>query len=292
MSHINPHGYSHNKGVNDDTIAALKSVDAMIDRQYHPTEAVDVFSGAGGLHGISTYTDKGVLPIEEKWRYSHILGTTPQIHTTISDEDVEKMKHKAYVATLRDFDRWVVDYMHGLPLDAPQKKDWLKSVYPEFFERQVEAMKLLEDARERYDKLNVEGAYTIPDMYFMFMFEQEKLLANSTQDFEVAAGLYATDNTLAEVDEVADLAFERGIWNTRKRFMNMFTAFNLQSDSGDRPYRLGPQPALHEGHRTRGGRSRHPQRPVAMREPMEGVELKRGEDLVDEGKPPGRALSR
>lgn len=267
---------SYQQALADDTISKLKGVDNMLERQINPKYVVPVVSGRNPPYGPGYYEDKQILPIEDKVHYAPALlgesGNDPEITTEITNEDVKKMKNKAYIATLRDFDRWVVEYMEGLGLDQPQKKEWLRNVYPEFFERQVEAMKMLHDAQAKYEKLCVEGARTIEDMYFMYMFEKENLMDHSTQDGSAQnelGGLY-DGRVDIDMDTIGNVAFERGIWNTRKRLVSMLTQWGIVSGHPNKDgkyeqdkYYLGPN--FSEKDRIASASYPIPKRSISMR---------------------------
>lgn len=209
-------------------LKSLKSVDRQLENAINPEEIVPVHGdGRSGLYGPGYYKEDTVIPVTDKYTHARLLGSAPEIVTPLTTEDVKIMKDKAYVATLRDFDDWVVNtYLQGLPLTEPAKKDWLRQVYPEFFERQVEAVKAIHDMKAKYDKLCVEGAKTIEDMYFMYMFEKENLIDFSTSSPQATkiGGLYQYNQE--GVDDIMEShsrsAFERGVFNSRERFLKLY----------------------------------------------------------------------
>lgn len=208
-------------------LKSLKSVDRRLENAINPAEIVPVHGdGKNALYGPGYYKEDTVIPVVEKYTHTGLLGSLANVVAPLTTEDVKIMKDKEYVATLYDFDNWVVNkYLQGLPLNEPEKRDWLRQVYPEFFERQVEAVKAIHDMKAKYDKLCVEGAKTIEDMYFMYMFEKENLIDFSTSSPQSLAvdGLYtnieSVDNTFAEN---SPKAFERGVFNTRERFLKLY----------------------------------------------------------------------
>jgi hypothetical protein len=235
-----PSSVPQNARALEPTIQSFKAIDDMIGRHVQPGSIVPVRAGTEPPYHAGVYADGKTPFLEDVSRFEKVLAGTQHMDyvTPLTMQDVEAMKDKAYVATLWDFDRWVVDdVMRSLPLTEPQKKAWLRETYPEFFDRQVEAMKLLEDLQSKYDKLIVTGPESLEDMIFMFFFEKEMRIKHTSSKYAAARDVnlphgltsFQTAPTAAWIRS----AFERGIWNSRKRFLELFKTFTLDSSQPD-----------------------------------------------------------
>jgi len=151
----------------------------------------------------------------------------PEISVPVTDEDVQLMKEKEDLRTLWDFDRWVVDEYLG-PLDAPEKKDWLRRRYPEFFDRMIEAMKELNEAKAKYEKMRIDTPKSIGDLWFLYTFERDYPMYKNNIQSLMNNVLGLMDR--ADADEAGlyeETAFQRGMWNLRKRFNEIIAISTL-----------------------------------------------------------------
>lgn len=240
--------------VDRDVISKMKRVDSTLAAG---TKAiVPVTAGVLQPHHPAIMEDTHDIPISEKLEALPFLSQeNVRIDTEITQEDIDTIKKKAYVATLRDFDRWLInDYLKGV--DDQVKKAWLLDVYPEWFDRQKEAIDSLNDVKKKYELLRLEGPTTLEEIYFMYAFERDAssyegsiahyalngiLGASSAADVKTKLGL--KDD---QYDPFVQKSFERGLFNTRKRFNQMFKQWMLvyNNDTAamatDRPPIYGP----------------------------------------------------
>jgi hypothetical protein len=211
------------QAIDGDVISKMKNVDRML-----ADEAIAVIPVAAGMnepHHPTMIKDERTIPVSEKLMAAGYLGINKRdikIDAEITQEDIDTIKRKSYVATLRDFDRWLIeDYLGGV--DDQVKKAWLLEVYPEWFERQKEAIDQLNDVKRRYEIMRIEGPTTLEDIYFMFKFEQDKdTYEGSIANYALSGILGAVPKTSFGSEEVVQKSFERGLFNTRKRFNEMF----------------------------------------------------------------------
>jgi hypothetical protein len=177
--------------------------------------------------GPVAYQHSKEAPLATKARLADILSETKaEVQVPVTDEDVKRMKEKAQLATLWDFDKWVAEtFLKGA--SEPARKAWLKKYYPEFFDRQIEAMKKLNDAKERYEKILIDQPHNLADLWFRYTYERDyEYFQTSTMEAQnMMLGLVKTEHG-PESDAfelrafTGNEAFQRGVWNSRKQFVD------------------------------------------------------------------------
>lgn len=226
---------------------------------------IPVSSGVGAPEAPAMVDgDKSEPPISEKLRYAETLlpaGHKPlQIQTEITQKDIDIIKRKAYVATLRDFDDWLIKtYLGGV--NDQVKRAWLLEVYPGWFERQTEAISKLNDVKKKYELMKIDGPKSIEDIYFMYVYERDLhnydgslaymsqkgiLGIMSPNDYYAAAGQDPAKPNATEAETFYQKSFERGLFNTRKRNLEMFNVWMFANQNmganADLSQVIGPKP--------------------------------------------------
>jgi hypothetical protein len=216
----------------DELISQMRSVDASLDDKI--TEAVPVAAGALGPSHPGSYKHKTDPPILEKVRYTMPLfgDVAPRVDTKITDEDIERLKEKSYVALTRDFHKWLLDtYLGGM--DNEMKKKWLREKCPEVLEMWNEAVDSLNAASLRYKLICVNGPQTIQDVYFKYIYERDANNYIGSVARYVERGMLGTIISNDEhYDEAFTRVFERGVMNTRKRAYNWFNEWRVAQMGG------------------------------------------------------------
>lgn len=231
----------------------MKAVDKAVDDRTQ-----NLVPNRLGVTGPDSVVDVGkhpTPPVTEKLQYLPLLvpGKTPVIHTEVTQEDIDIIKHKRYIALLRDFDHWLINvYMGGL--DTEVKRAWLRNACPEWFQRQNEAIDLIHDVKRKYDILRGanENQLSVEDCYFMFRYERELKykfneytamnLANSNQ-----LGVFYQEQ---EPDALqVQTAFERGLFNTRRRFYEMYNVMKAAGGVSTEEFYESPGPIVDEEER-------------------------------------------
>lgn len=228
--------YHKQDGTDIDITKTMKRVDNKLLNMTANINPVDA-GVTGPVHPTLVDGDKSEPPVLEKVRYARMLtGQDPRIDTVIKDEDIEIIKRKAYITTLKDFDRWLIKEYLGDVTDL-NKRAWLRDVYPKWFERQQEAMEKLNDVKRKYEIMKIEGPITLEDIYFMYMYEKDlsryggslvnmsnkKVLGLMSEDEyrSAASETEAAATTTDKADKYYRKSFERGLFNSRKRTLDM-----------------------------------------------------------------------
>lgn len=214
--------------MNYDTIAALrredeKMADALqfIVPVRHGGGAAD---GIGDLWAPSTYPDRGEPPVTEKTNYARMLtGVNAMPVINITEEDVQKMKDKAWKSTLWDFDNWVGGYLK--PNENPANKALLAKVYPEWLERQKTVIENFHDFKKRVETLKIMGPKNKEDLFLFYRMGYPQTVA-SGQGTDVNIRGYADNMVPPGLTDAAHVqpaaqqaaAFQRGIfnWNSKE----------------------------------------------------------------------------
>ena len=224
------------KNVDSEVVSAMKQVDSQIGKM--DTPIVPVNAGTSGpQHPSVVGGDHKEASIVQKAQYMPLLmpesvGQPIPIEMNITKEDIQTLKKKADIATLRDFDKWVVSTFCA-DMTVPQTKAWLHEIYPEWFDRQVDAVNDLNDVKKKRELMRIHGPQTIQDIYFMYQYDRA-LKNNIDSNISLASkgllGLMDNEDLerirkLTGNDTQFRQSFERGIFNTRKRNFEMFNTW-------------------------------------------------------------------
>ena len=220
---------------NADLVKSFKGVDRMLGKVVGRDEIVPVTGSEQTAHP-GAYLHRQEVPLSEKNRLvTTFTAIEPELTSTITDKDVEIMKDKAYMATLYDFDEWVAKRVANLDLSTPEKYAWVRDIYPEWFQRKINAINDLQDAKAKYEKLCIDGPSTIQDLFYMYRFDQfqkdipfaaEKLKNRDAMAFmSLSTGPPAGEGgeqvqARADFATYKKLAFQRGVMNPRKRILD------------------------------------------------------------------------
>lgn len=161
----------------EDIMQKLKKVESEQDGDM--VHVVPVTAGPGIEHPMSIRSDEKEPDISEKLRFKNLLlpeGQDVRIDAKISDEDIEILEHKAYVAKTRDFYEWLVNSYLGYDqknLDD-QGLAWLREHCPEYLDLQTKTMEKMNDDRTRYELIMLNGPTSLKDIMFCYVYDRER----------------------------------------------------------------------------------------------------------------------
>jgi hypothetical protein len=196
-----------------DVVKTLRKVEKSIEKE----APMPIPISEADFTGPVSYKDDKEAPLVGLARTAAFFDTKAQIQVPVTSEDVKRMKEKAWVAVLRDFDIWVAEtFLKGQ--DEPSRVDWLRRHYPQWFDKQIAAMNQLNDAKARYQKLLIGNCTSKADLWFMYVYERDfEMLKNSTNEVaNVMLGLEEREKDDATIRNQEN--FQRGVWNTRRQF--------------------------------------------------------------------------
>lgn len=228
-------------------IKAMKHVDNMLQKVVKPEYIMPIVGGEGIAVNAGYYEDPTVIPLDEKMQYSKVLGMgqgEPRVTLDLTKEDIDVMKSKADVAMLRDFDTWVVTQLGASGLTAEEKRQWLKEIYPQFLERMEKACHYVIENEHKYKKMQLTNPQSLEDMVWMYFFEKYAMLDGSNFDFmDILNGVYpkAGANAANNTERQARMAFERGLFNSKKRFMDYMIEFYMNRPWAEQAAPGGPR---------------------------------------------------
>jgi hypothetical protein len=240
-----------------DTIATLRRED---EKMTNAMQFIVPVSHGRGLWAPGTYMDTGEAPISEKVTYSQMLtgqNVVPQVQ--ITDEDIQKVRDKTWMATLYDFDNWVGEYLK--PNQNPANKALLDKIYPEWLDRQKQVVENYHDMKKRVETLKITGPKNREDL-FLFYRMGYPTASEMGQNSEFAAYTQRNDgpalgrrgqNQIPISLEQDQMNFQRGIFNLNRREMTTkalagydHSVFHLPEaqawQAGNKPYGTYPVP--------------------------------------------------
>ena len=161
----------------------------------------------------------------EKQNWATMLTGRQAIPTLeITDGDIELMKEKSYKALQYDFDNYVG--MLYKPNENPANKAFLKQVYPEWFDHQIQPIEEWHKTKQEMEKLIIKGAENHEEHFKLYRLgykpgEGIGRAVNHRMGWNDALidQLGGASPQLLDRDQAAALApnFQRGIFNTNKR---------------------------------------------------------------------------
>ena len=123
---------------------------------------------AGEMSGLASYPHKEEPSIWEKRRYANLLAPNSKISTTldITDQDIRALKDKAYRATEAEFNNFVGQLLE--PAKNPANKEFLRKIYPEWFEKQKRLIENWHDTKKRVESLLLMGPRNKEDLFLLY----------------------------------------------------------------------------------------------------------------------------
>lgn len=202
--------------VNYGTIEALRRED---EKMADALQFIVPIKHANGLWGPGAYPDKGEINVTEKANYAKLLtGKKVKPVVSITEEDIKKLKDKAWKATLWDFDNWVGEYLE--PNKNPVNKALLAKIYPEWLERQKAVIENYHDFKKRVETLKITGPKNKEDLFLFYRLGYPK----STDQGKNKAFAHYANNEAAPglMDKEMDTKkqqtrFQRGLFNINRR---------------------------------------------------------------------------
>jgi hypothetical protein len=239
-------------GEEEGVIEMMKRVDDKIIAKTDNVVAVDA-GIQGPAHPVAAEllgADKRVTQAIEKMTYAPILLSDAvneplEVTANITSEDLTSIKDKAYVAQLKDFNRWFVATQLGAGALTGPKKAYVQSIYPEFFEVQAEAIDKLNETRARYEKLQIDGCQTLEEIYFCFVFERDFMhepgsvgaLATLPPNANAGQGpLLGIETKQLMGARLPTSTFERGLFSYSKELRKMVDLTNFVTHDGRTGY--------------------------------------------------------
>ncbi len=178
-----------------------------------------------GMWGPVAYPPTQDPQIMDKVNFGEMLtGTQVQPTVQVTDEDVQVMKDKAWMAQLMDFNNWVGTVFE--PEKSPANKELLSRVYPEWIQMQKDEIDNWHDMKKRIETIKLKGADNKEDLFLMYrlgwpntdgatIYDPFLSEALSTQN---APGLQRFNEGWRQGTSPA-LNFQRGIGNSRKKVL-------------------------------------------------------------------------
>jgi len=208
--------------------------------------------------GPGSYPDKNEINVTEKANYAELLtGQKVKPVVSITEEDIKKLKDKAWKATLWDFDNWVGEYLE--PNKNPVNKALLAKIYPEWLERQKAVIENWHDFKKRVETLKITGPKNKEDL---FLFYRLGYPTGNPQGKNAEFASYAEKTTgprlrNTPIDAVTQQRnFQRGVFNRNKKHIvnqslygNTHSVFRNQLPDGydNNPFEQLPVPTFVNG---------------------------------------------
>lgn len=216
---------------NSRIIQELKEADSRIASSIRyfvgvPHENIKGQDGSNvGMWGPVAYPHTKDPQIMDKVNFGEMLtGTQVQPTVQVTDEDVQVMKDKAWMAQLMDFNNWVGTVFE--PEKSPANKELLSRVYPEWIQMQKDEIDNWHDMKKRIETIKLKGADNKEDLFLMYRLGWPSTDGATIKDPYLSEAL-STHNApgLARFNtgwrQGADPAFnfQRGIGNSRKKVL-------------------------------------------------------------------------
>lgn len=96
--------------------------------------------------------------------YAKAYGATPQTVLPITDGDVQALRDKEFQYKNYQFDQWVGENLH--PGSSPVNMEFLRKLYPEWEDRQVQAIEDWHNFKAKLEKLKVTGATNKEELWW------------------------------------------------------------------------------------------------------------------------------
>jgi len=183
------------------------------------TESGERIAGEAVADAVYPKVEKAT--IEDKVDAAGLLGHQAEVPIYVEESDVSAAKEKAELTRLKDFNNWIITgYMKGLTTDA--KRNWLRTVYPEWFDQQKELIAEIHSNKERFQKILLHGPQSMEELWFLFVIQEEYPFIIETNVLPGGAdedNLGALPTEAESTKEQQAQRFRRGLW---PRFREMW----------------------------------------------------------------------
>lgn len=126
------------------------------------------------------YQTTSVPPFLEKADVGEFIGEVgagngkTQVVLEVTDEDVKRVAEKEMIEDQIKFDQWITD--NYIERKDPAQTEWIKHMYPEYFESRREEKNELHRIRSKVEDIMIDGPETKEDLFLLFRLSEDEQL--------------------------------------------------------------------------------------------------------------------